>query len=329
MFIARALRLTMLCLVLCVAQVQAQSAAPYPSRPLKLVVPLTPGTTTDQVAREFADHMSRKLGQPVVVDNRPGAGGVIAAQAVAKSAPDGYTILMINSQHAINPAAYASMPYDTLRDFTGIALIGDAPAVIAVPTALGVRNLAEFIALIKQRPGEINYGSSGIGSQTHLAGAYFATQAGVVMTHVPYRSSEVMTDLITNRIQSVFTPLAFVLGQIREGKLQALAVTGSERLSLLRDVPTTSEAGLPAYQFTMWFGFVTPSKVPAQIVSQLARTMQAVLDEPTIRQKFAEQGLTPRFLMLSEFDAYIKSEMDRLGPIVRASGVHEKLKEKR
>ncbi|KAB7559730.1 tripartite tricarboxylate transporter substrate binding protein [Verminephrobacter eiseniae] len=329
MFIARAPCLTMLCLALCAIQVPAQEAAPYPSRPLKLVVPLTPGTTTDQVAREFADRMSRKLGQPVVVDNRPGAGGIIAAQAVAKSAPDGYTILMVNSQHAINPAAYASMPYDTLRDFTGIALIGDAPAVITVPTALGVRNLAEFIALARQHPGAINYGSSGIGSQTHLAGAYFAAQAGVVMTHVPYRSSEVITDLVTNRIQSVFTPSAFVLGQIREGKLQALAVAGHERLGLLRDVPTTSEAGLPAYQFAMWFGFVAPGKVPAPIVGQLARTMQAVLDEPTLRQKFAEQGLTPRLLMLAEFDAYIQSEMERLGPIVKASGVHDKPREKR
>lgn len=329
MFITRALRLSLMGLALCATQVHAQDAAPYPNRPLKLVVPLTPGTTTDLVAREFADRMARKLGQPVVVDNKPGAGGIIAAQAVAKSAPDGYTILLINSQHAINPAAYDAMPYDTLRDFTGIALIGDAPAVIAVPSALGVRNLGEFIALAKKRPGEINYGSSGIGSQTHLAGAYFATQAGVAMTHVPYRSSsEVTADLITNRIQSVFTPPAFVLGQIREGKLQALAVTGPERLSLLRDVPTTTEAGLPAYQFATWFGFVAPSKVPPQIVSQLARTMKAVLDDPTLRQKFADQGITPRFLMLQEFDAYIKSEMDRLGPIVKASGVQEKVKDK-
>lgn len=332
MFITRALRLTMLGLALCASQVQAQAqdAAPYPSRPLKLVVPLTPGTTTDLVAREFADRMAKKLGQPVVVDNKPGAGGIIAAQAVAKAAPDGYTILLINSQHAINPVAYDSLPFDTLRDFTGIALIGDAPAVIAVPTALGVRNLAEFIALAKKRPGEINYGSSGIGSQTHLAGAYFANQAGLVMTHVPYRSSsEVTTDLVTNRIQSVFTPPAFVLGQIREGKLRALAVTGPERLSLLRDVPTTTEAGLPGYQFATWFGFVAPAKVPPQIVSQLASTMKAVLDDPTLRQKFAEQGITPRFLMLQEFDTYIKSEMDRLGPIVKASGVQEKLKDKR
>ncbi|RZL88333.1 MAG: tripartite tricarboxylate transporter substrate binding protein [Variovorax sp.] len=334
MFNAHALRLTLLGLALCVSQVQVQAqahdAVPYPTRPLKLVVPLTPGTTTDQVAREFADRMAKKLGQPVVVDNKPGAGGVIAAQAVAKAAPDGYTILLINSQHAINPSAYDSMPYDTLRDFTGIALVADAPAVIAVPTELGVRNLAEFIAMAKKRPGEFNYGSSGIGSQTHLAGAYFANQAGVVMTHVPYRSSsEVTTDLVTNRIQSVFTPPAFVLGQIREGKLKALAVTGPERLSLLSDVPTTTEAGLPGYQFATWFGFIAPSKVPPQIVSQLARTMKAVLDDPTLKQKFADQGLTPRLLMLEEFDTYIKSEMDRLGPIVKASGVQEKLKEKR
>jgi tripartite-type tricarboxylate transporter receptor subunit TctC len=327
MFTARALRLSMLGLALCASQVQAQDPSTYPNRPIKMVVPLTPGTTTDQVARELAERMAKKLGQPVVVDNKPGAGGTIAAQAVAKAAPDGYTILLINSQHAINPAAYESMPYDTLRDFTGIALVADAPAVIAVPTELGVRNLGEFIAMAKKRPGEINYGSSGIGSQTHLAGAYFGSQAGVVITHVPYRSSsEVTTDLVTNRIQSVFTPAAFVLGQIRDGKLKALAVTGSERLSLLRDVPTTTEAGLPNYQFATWFGLVAPSKVPPQIVSQLARTMKAVLDDPTLKQKFAEQGLTPRLLMQQEFDTYIKSEMDRLSPMVKSSGMQDKTK---
>lgn len=325
MFIPRALRLTMLGLALCATQVQAQDPAAYPNRPLKMVVPLTPGTTTDLVAREFAERMAKKLGQPVVVDNKPGAGGVIAAQAVAKSAPDGYTLLLINSQHAINPAAYGTLPYDTLRDFTGIALIGDAPAIITVPTTLGVRNLAEFIAMAKQKPGELNYGSSGIGSQTHLAGASFAASAGVSMTHVPYRTaSEVTTDLVTSRIQVVFTPAAFVLGQIREGKLQALAVTGPERMNLLREVPTTAEAGLPAYQFGTWFGFVAPAKLPPQIVSLLARTMQSVLDDPTLRQKFVEQGIAPRYLMPQEFDAYIKSEMERLAPIVKATGVQDK-----
>ena len=330
MFFARTLRLTLMGLALCASQVHAQEPAAYPTRPLRLVVPLTPGTTTDQIAREFADRMAKKLGQPVVVDNKPGAGGIIAAQAVAKAAPDGYTILLINSQHAINPAAYDALSYDTVRDFTGIALVADAPSVIAVPTELGVHNLAEFIAYAKKRPGDIHYGSSGIGSQTHLAGAYFAMQAGVSMTHVPYRSAaEVTTDLVTNRIQSVFTPPAFVLGQIREGKLRALAITGRDRLGLLRDVPTTSEAGLPNYQFATWFGFVAPAKLPPQIASQLARTMKAVLDDPTLAKKFAEQGLNPRFLMLQEFDAYIKSEMDRLGPIVKASGAQEKLNDKR
>lgn len=322
---AHALRLTLLGLALCASQVQAQDPAAYPSRPVRLVVPLTPGTTTDLIAREFADRMAKKLGQPVVVDNKPGAGGVIAAQAVSKSPADGYTLMLINSQHAINPAAYETLPFDTLRDFTGVALIGDAPAVITVPTSLGVRNLAEFIAMSKRKPSAINYGSSGIGSQTHLAGASFATEAGVTLTHVPYRSaSEVITDLVAGRIQAVFTPAAFVLGQMREGKLQALAVTGPERMNLLRDIPTTAEAGLPAYTFATWFGFVAPAKVPPQIVSQLARTMQSVLDDPTLRQKFTEQGIAPRYLKPQEFDVFIKSEMERLAPVVKATGVQDK-----
>jgi len=325
MLISRALRLTLMGLLLGASQVHAQPEAPYPNRPLRIFLPLTPGTTTDLVARELAERMGKKLGQSVVVENKPGAGGTLAAQAAAKAAPDGYTILLVNSQHAINPAAFETMPYDTLRDFSGIALVGDAYAVVTVPTTLGVRSLADFVALAKKRPGELNYGSSGIGSQTHLAGALFASQAGVSMMHVPYKTaSEVTTDLVTNRIQSVFTPAAFVLGQIRDGKLQALAVTGPERMSLLRDVPTTTEAGLPAYQFSTWFGFVAPAKVPPQITALLARTIQGVLEDPTLKQKFAEQGISPRFLAPQEFDAYIKSEMDRLGQIVKASGLKEK-----
>ena len=258
------------------------------------------------------------------MDNRPGAGGTIAAQGVAKAEPDGYTILFVNSQHVINPTAYATLPYDTLRDFTGIALVGEAPSVIAVSRDLGVNTLAEFVALAKRRPAAVNYGSSGIGSQTHLAGAYFATRAGISITHVPYRSSpEVITDLVTNRIQSVFVPAAFVMGQIQEGKLRALAVTGRERLGLLRDVPTVGESAIPGFEFSTWFGFVAPAKTPAHVLRTLARSLQSSVEDPQIRAYLLEQGVTARMLPLGEFDSYIKSEIERLRPVVKASGVRE------
>jgi tripartite-type tricarboxylate transporter receptor subunit TctC len=303
----------------------AQGPDAFPSRPIRLIVPLSAGTTTDIVARRFAERVAQRLGQPIIVDNRPGAGGTLAAQATAKSPADGYTIMLVNSQHAINPSAYATLPYDTLRDFAGIALVAEAPSVIAVPTELGVKTLGEFVALAKRKPGQLNYGSSGIGSQTHLAGAYFASRTGISITHVPYRSApEVINDLVSNRIQSVFVPAAFVVGQVQSGKLKALAVTGRDRLPLLKDVPTTGEAGVPSFDFSTWFGFVAPAKTSPQILDTLARAIKATVEEPAERQKLAEQGVMPRVMLLREFDGFIKAEIDRLGPVAKASGIAEK-----
>lgn len=314
---------TVLGLAATLAQAQGPEAA-YPTRAIKMVVPLSAGTTTDLVARRFAERISKQLGQNVVVDNRPGAGGTIAAQGVAKAEPDGYTILLVNSQHAINPTANSTLPYDTLRDFAGIALVGEAPSVIAVSRDLGVSTLAEFVALAKREPMKINYGSSGVGSQTHLAGAYFASRAGISLTHVPYRSApDVLSDLVANRIQATFVPAAFVLPQIQEGRLRALAVSGRERLDLMRDVPTVSESAIPGYEFSTWFGFIAPAKTPAHIVTALAQAFQLAVDDPKIRKYLIEQGVTARMMPPREFDAYIRSEIDRLRPIVKSSGVRE------
>jgi tripartite-type tricarboxylate transporter receptor subunit TctC len=303
----------------------AQGADKYPSRPIRVILPLSAGSTTDIVARMFAERLGQRLHQSVVVENKPGAGGTIAAQVAAKAAPDGYTLLLVNSQHAINPSAYEKLPYDTARDFEGVALVCDSPSSVTVPTEVGVRTLQEFIALAKRRPSQIAYASSGVGSQTHLSGAYFASRADISMLHVPYKStSEVMTDLVTSRIQAVFAPVAFQMPHIQAGKLRVLAVTGKERLSILPDVPTVSEAAIPGFEFTTWFGFVAPAKVPEQIKALLARELKAVAEEPEIRKKLAEQGMTARVLTLGDFDAYIASEIQRLAPVVKASGVKEK-----
>ena len=197
--------------------------------------------------------------------------------------------------------------------------------MIAVPRELGINTLGEFVALTKKRPGWINYGSGGVGSQTHLAGAYFASKAGIQLTHVPYRTgADVISDLVTNRIQSVFVPAPFVMGQINEGKLKALAVTGTGRLPQLRDVPTVAESVIPGYEFSTWFGFVAPAKTPAPIVALLAKTIQGIAEDPAMKQKLTEQGLTPRTMVQREFDTYIKSEIERLGPIAKSSGVDSK-----
>lgn len=301
----------------------AQSSADaYPSRPIKVIVPLSPGTTTDIVARTVAERMSSHLGQSVVVENRQGAGGVVAAQAALAAEPDGYTIMMVNSQHVINPAVYKALPYDTLRDFVGIALVAEAPSVVVVTPKLGVRTLKDFIALAKQKPDAINYASSGIGSQTHLAGAYFASQAGISMVHVPYKaSSEVVADLLAGRVQATFAPAAFLLGPIRDGKLIALAVTTPSAMRTPLEAPSVSEAAIPGFEYATWFGFVAPAKVPAHAIERLARAIQSAAAEAEVKAKLQSQGIVSRTLGLREFDAYMKADMDRLAPVIKAAGV--------
>ena len=307
----------------CGATAQPQNSGDgYPTRPIKVIVPLSPGTTTDIVARTVAERLSARLGQPVVVENRQGAGGLVAAQAALSSAPDGYTILMVNSQHVINPAVYKTLPYDTLRDFTGVALVAEAPTMVVVTPKLGVRTLKEFIALAKQKPDAINYASSGVGSQTHLAGAYFASQAGISMVHVPYKaSSEVVSDILAGRVQATFAPAAFLLGPVRDGKLLALAVTTKSPMRTPIEVPSVSDAAIPGFEYATWFGFVVPARVPAQVVERLARAMQNVAEEEEVKAKFQAQGIVSRTLGSREFDAYMKADMDRLSPIIKAAGV--------
>jgi tripartite-type tricarboxylate transporter receptor subunit TctC len=303
----------------------AFAADKFPAHPLRVLVPNTPGSTSDLIARIFADQLAKKLGQPVVVDNRPGAGGVIAAQATVQAPRDGYTLLFVNSQHAINPAVYDKLPFDTLRDFEGLALVGDTPSVIVVAPQLGVRTLKEFVALAKQKPGQIAYASGGVGSQTHLSGAYFASRAGISLLHVPYKSAaDVISDIATNRTQSTFAPAAYLLPHIQAKRLVAIAVTGRERLSTLPDVPTVAETVIPGYEFSTWLGFVTGANVPAPVATQLAQDLRSIANDPTVKRKMAEQSITPRVLVQKEFDAYIKAQIETLAPVVKASGMKAK-----
>jgi tripartite-type tricarboxylate transporter receptor subunit TctC len=294
----------------------------YPSRPIRMLVPLSPGTTTDVVARTFAGGLSRELGQSIVVENKQGAGGTIAAKMAASSAPDGYTILFINSQHSINPSVYQNLPYNTLTDFAGLALIAEAPSGVIVSPQLGVTTLQEFIALAKQRPDTIYYASGGIGSQTHLAGAYFASQAGIRMVHVPYRdSSQVIADLLGGRVQASFVPPAFLLGQIQEGKLRVLAVTSREGMLVPVKAPSVSEAAIPGYEYNTWFGFVAPAKVPAPILERLARAIKHVAGEAEVRKKLLDLAIIPRTLTLQEFDSYVKSDIEKQAQIADAAEI--------
>jgi len=299
----------------------AQAQDKYPARPVQIVVALAAATTADILTRMFAEKLGERLGQPFVVQNRPGAGGTIAAQSVATAAPDGYTILMINSAHSINPALYSNLPYDTLRDFAGIALVAESPALVVVNPALGAHSLKEFIALARQKPGTINYGSAGVGTATHLAGAYFATRAGIEIVHVPYKTSpDLIADLISNRIQATFVPPAFLLSQIRDGKLLALGVSTPEAMRAPLQVPSVREAAGVDYEYATWYGFLAPAKTPPAVLELLSRAMLRVTEDKDVREKYLSQGVVPRNVALRDFDAYIKADMEKLGPLVKASG---------
>ncbi len=293
----------------------------FPIKSIQLVTPLAAGTTIDLVARTYAELLSPRLGQSVVVQNRPGAGGTIAGQSVAKAAPDGYTILIVNSQHTINPTLYKSLPYDTLTEFAGIAQIGEAPSLIVVHPKVGARTLKEFIAIAKQKPGQINYGSAGIGTTTHIGAAYFASRAGIELVHVPYKGGELVADMVAGRVEAMAVPVAFLLQHIKEGRLLALGVTTRESLKSPIEVPSVEEAaGLPGFQYATYYGFVAPAKTPRPIIEQLSREIRQVTADKALTDKFAAQAIFPRDLGSADFDAFIRADLERIGPVIKAIG---------
>ncbi len=311
----------LLAFLLAAAAFGAPAQERWPARPVQMVVPLSPGTTVDIIARLYADRLTQRLGQTVIVQNRPGAGGTIAAQSVAASAADGYTILMANTQHSVNPALYTSLAYDTLRDFAGIAMVAEAPALVYVNPGLGVKTLAEFVALAKARPGTINYGSAGVGTATHLGGAYFASQAKIDIVHVPYKvTSDLVSDIVTGRIQATFSPIAFMLAQVREGKLLALAVTSRARVPVLPEVPTVAEGPIPGYESSTWYGFLSPARTPRAVRERLAHDLREISEEKEVKEKFAGQGIFPRSIELEDFDSFIRDDVARLGALAKAVG---------
>ncbi len=293
----------------------------YPSRPIRFISTGSPGTALDVLSRLYADKFSQRLGQQVVVENRGGAGGTIASQAVAKAPPDGYTFLIVNNAHAINPTLYASLPYDTLKEFASVALLADSPAVVAASPELGVKTLKELIALAKSKPGSINYGSGGVGTSVHIVSEYFAAQAGISLVHVPYKQmGELNSDFMSGRIQLVLGPIVFHLPHLRAGRHVPLAVTSTERVPLLPDVPTVSEAGVPGFEYGTWYGLIAPANTPKPVLDVVAREVLQANDQPDVRERMASQGLVPKRMVLADFDAFVRAEIEKLGRIVKASG---------
>ena len=290
----------------------------YPSRLITIIAPITAGTTIDILARLYADRLSKRFGQQVVVVNRPGAGGLIAAQAVASSPADGYTLIFVNSGHTILGALNKNLPFDPVRDFAGVSLVGEAPTIVTVPPALDVSNLKEFVARAKARPGTINYGSAGIGTATHLAGAYFALKTDTDLVHIPYTvSATIIADMLGGRIQASFVPAAFVLPLLQDGRLRALAVSAREPVTDPIRIPTALSQGID-YQNATWYGILAPAKTPKAVLQSLSQAISEVGKDPELQAKIRAQGIDPRDIELEQFDLHIQADMARLDPLLKA-----------
>jgi tripartite-type tricarboxylate transporter receptor subunit TctC len=298
------------------------SAQSYPNRTIRLVVPFPAAGTTDILARAAAQKLTEAFGQSVVVDNRPGAAGNIGSDLVAKSAPDGYTLLMGTvGTHAINPSLYSKMPYDHVKDFVPVVLVAGVPNVLVVNPALPVNSVADLIKLAKDKPGQINFASSGSGTSIHLSGELFKTMAGVDITHIPYKgSSPALTDLMGGQVQIMFDNLPSALPQIKAGKLRAIAVTSLKRAPVLPDVPTISESGLPGFEASSWFGVLAPAGTPAPIVARINAEVNKWLQSTDARERLLSQGAEAAGGSPEQFANHIRAESEKWAKVVKASG---------
>jgi tripartite-type tricarboxylate transporter receptor subunit TctC len=293
----------------------------YPARPIRWVVPFPPGGATDVVARLVSQWLSERLGQPVVIENRGGAGGNIGVQAVVNSPPDGYTMLLIPTSATINATLYDSLPYNILRDIAPVAGLVLSPNVMVVNPALPVRSVAEFIAYSKDNPGKVNMASPGTGTAVHMAGEMFKVMTGANMTHVPYRGGAPATaDLISGQVHVMLDVLPGAIQHIRAGSIRALAVTTLTRADALPNLPTIAET-VPGYDSSTWFGIGVPAGTPRDIIERLNREMNACLSDPAIKTKLAEVGTTPMLFTPAELGAHLAAETEKWAKVVKASGV--------
>ena len=294
----------------------------YPNKPVHVVVPFTAGSATDILARTYGQKLSEMWSQPVVVDNRPGAGGTIGAAVVAKSAPDGYTLLVHSAAQAYNPSIYPSLPYDTVKDFIDIVPLGGQPNVLVVAPSSGIKTVGELIAQAKQKPGQLNFGSAGTGSGTHINGEKFKLAAGIDVVHIPYKGTpEALTDTIAGRVTYFFSPISAALPFVRDGKLVALAVSTAKRSSALPNVPTVAEAGLPGFDYSLWVGLFAPAGTPADVIDKIARDVRTVAQSADVKERFAALGAEPMPMTPTEFKQFVDTEIAESAKVVKAAGI--------
>jgi tripartite-type tricarboxylate transporter receptor subunit TctC len=296
----------------------------YPTKPIRLVIPFPPGGSNDVVGRLVARHLSDALGQQVYVDNRGGAGGTIGTDIAAKAPPDGYTLLVVSLAHAVNPWLY-TLPYDHANAFTPIASFGSGTNVLAVHPEFPVNSVKELIALARQKPGELQYASAGIGSFQHLGGELFKLMAGVDIVHVPYRGGgPAMIDVIGGHTKIIFSSLIQTTPHVKAGQLKALATGGAKRNPVLPDVPTIAEAGVPGYEANNWWGMLAPAGTPPAIVDKLNKAVSAALDAPELQSQFAKEGAAVVKMTPAEFGAYIEAETAKWGRVVKEGHITAK-----
>ena len=305
------------------ALIAPAKAQDYPSKPIRLVVPFAAGGATDVLARLVGERLTATLGQQVVVDNRPGAGGNIGSDLVARAEPDGYTILMgAVGTHAINPSLYPKMPYDPVKDFAPVTLVASVPNVLVINPGVPANSVQELIDLAKAKPGELNFASSGNGTSIHLSGELFKAMTGTDIVHVPYKGSgPAVTDLLGGQVQMMFDNMPSSLPHVKAGKLRALGVTSAKRSPALPEVPTIAEAGVPGYDATSWFGILAPAGTPEPVVTRLQGAIVQALGEPEMRQRMADLGAEPVGDTPAEFGQFIAAEIAKWAKVVNDAGV--------
>ena len=293
----------------------------YPTKPIRMLVPFTPGSQTDILARWMGEKVTESSGQQVVVDNRPGAGGTIASQYVLAANADGHTLMMVSTGHAGNATLYSKLPYDTVKDFSGVTRVASVPNLLVVPPSLGVKSVKELIALAKSKPGQFNFSSAGVGSGTQINGEMFKVVTGIEVTHVPYKGApEALNETIAGRVQFCFTPILVAAGQVKAGRVVALAVSTAKRSPMFPELPTVAEAGVASFDYDQWYGLLASAQTPRPVIRVVNKEMVRVLNLPDIKERMLTQGATPTPTTPEEFDAFIRSEVKRFAKVLIAAG---------
>jgi tripartite-type tricarboxylate transporter receptor subunit TctC len=305
------------------ASLGALAQEPYPSKPIRMILPFPPGGGTDLLGRLIADRLAAALGQPVVTENRGGAGGNVGAEAAARSAPDGYTIVLVAPSLAISPTLYSKLNYDPIKDFAPIALVAQVPNVMITHPSVPATTLTEFIAYARANPGKLNFGSGGLGTSNHLAGELFNLRTGAGLIHVPYKGVNLaMNGVLAGEVHLVFIGVPVPAPHIKAGRLRALAVLARERSPLVPDVPTAAEAGLADFDVTTWYGILAPAGTPRPIIQRLNAELTKMMQAPEIKERLGAMGTDPLTSTPEEFGAYIKREIAKWGDVTRKAGLH-------